>query len=48
MKNAMSLLLIGFIGLVGTSAWAGSARHNADARLQSSVGVLQAIMATPD
>jgi lipid-binding SYLF domain-containing protein len=34
--------------IVGTSAWAGSARHDTDARGQSSVDVLQAIMATPD
>jgi lipid-binding SYLF domain-containing protein len=47
MKKTMSLLLMGFIGLVGT-AWAGSARHDTDARLQSSIDVLQAIMATPD
>jgi len=48
MKKAMSLLLMGFIGLVGTAAWAGSARQDTDARLQSSVDVLHAIMATPD
>src|SRR6266702_6905625 len=48
MKKTMSLLLIGFIGLVGTYAWAGSAREDSVARLQSSVDVLHAIMATPD
>jgi lipid-binding SYLF domain-containing protein len=48
MKKTMSLLLMGFMGLVGTYAWAGSAREDTDARLQSSVGVLHAIMATPD
>src|SRR6266705_832854 len=48
MKNAMSLLLMGFIGLVSTAAWAGSARQDTDARLQSAVEVLHAIMATPD
>src|SRR6266581_5807629 len=48
MKKTMSLLLMGFIGLVGTSAWAGSARQDTDARLQSSVDVLHAIMAAPD
>ena len=48
MKKAMSLLLMGFIGLVATAAWAGSARQDTDARLQSSVDVLHAIMATPD
>jgi len=47
MKKIMSLVLMGFVGLVGT-AWAGSARQDTDARLQSSVDVLHAIMATPD
>jgi lipid-binding SYLF domain-containing protein len=37
-----------FMGMVGTYAWAGSAREDSVARLQSSVEVLQAIMATPD
>lgn len=48
MKKAMSLLLMGFMGLFGTLAWAGSARQDSVARLQSSVDVLHAIMATPD
>src|SRR5216117_1431748 len=48
MKKTMSLLLMSFIGLVGTYAWAGSAREDSVARLQSSVDVLHAIMATPD
>src|SRR5947209_17153302 len=48
MKKVISLLLMGFVGLIGTYAWAGSAREDSDARLQSSVEVLQAIMATPD
>jgi SH3 domain-containing YSC84-like protein 1 len=48
MKKTMSLLLMGFIGLVGSYAWAGSAREDAVARLQSSVDVLRAIMTTPD
>jgi len=48
MKKTMSLLLMGFISLVGTCAWAGSAREDSVARLQSSVDVLHAIMATPD
>jgi lipid-binding SYLF domain-containing protein len=47
MKKTMPLLLMSFIGLLGT-AWAGSARQDSDARLQSSVDVLHAIMATPD
>jgi lipid-binding SYLF domain-containing protein len=48
MKKTMSLLLMSFMGLVGTYAWAGTAREDTDARLQSSVDVLRAIMATPD
>src|SRR5437588_12989566 len=48
MKKTMSLLLMSFIGLVGTYAWAGSAREDSVNRLQSSVDVLHAIMATPD
>ena len=48
MKKTISLLLMSFMGTFGTSAWAGSAREDSVARLQSSVEVLQAIMATPD
>jgi len=48
MKKAISLLMMSFMGMVGTYAWAGTARENSVARLQSSVEVLQAIMATPD
>ena len=48
MKRTISLLLIGFMGLVGTCAWAGSAREDSVARLQSSVDALHAVMATPD
>ncbi len=48
MKKTISLLLMSFIGLVGTYAWAGSAREDTVDRLQKSVDVLHAIMATPD
>jgi SH3 domain-containing YSC84-like protein 1 len=48
MKRTMSVLVMSFMAIVGTSAWAGSVRHDTDARLQSSVDVLQAIMATPE
>jgi lipid-binding SYLF domain-containing protein len=48
MKRTISVLAMSLITVVGTSAWAGSVRHDTDARLQSSVDVLQAIMATPD
>jgi SH3 domain-containing YSC84-like protein 1 len=48
MKKAMSVLLMGFVGMVGTYAWAGSAREDTVERLQKSVDVLQAVMAAPD
>jgi SH3 domain-containing YSC84-like protein 1 len=48
MKKIMSLLLMSLIGMVGTLAWAGSAREDTVDRLQSSVDVLHASMATPD
>jgi SH3 domain-containing YSC84-like protein 1 len=48
MKKALSVLLVGFMGLFATFAWAGSAREDSVARLQSSVDVLHSIMATPD
>jgi SH3 domain-containing YSC84-like protein 1 len=48
MKKTISLLLMSLIGLVGTLAWAGSAREDTVDRLQKSVEVLQAVMATPD
>jgi SH3 domain-containing YSC84-like protein 1 len=48
MKKVMSVLLMGFMGLFTTMAWAGSAREDTVARLQSSVDVLHSIMAAPD
>jgi len=48
MKKTMSLLLLSISGLVGTYAWAGSAREDSVDRLQRSVTVLHAIMSTPD
>ena len=48
MKKTISLLLMSFMGMAGTYAWAGSASEDSVARLQSSVEVLKAIMATPD
>lgn len=48
MKKIISMMLMTFLGLFGTFAWAGSARQDSEARLRSSVEVLQAIMATPD
>ena len=37
MKKTISLLLMSFMGMVGTCARAGSAREDSVARLQSSV-----------
>src|SRR5271170_3782575 len=48
MKKTISLLLMSLMGLVGTYAWAGSAREDTVDRLQSSVEVLHSIMSTPD
>jgi SH3 domain-containing YSC84-like protein 1 len=48
MKKIISLLLISFMGMVGTYAWAGSASEDTVDRLQKSVDVLHAIMSTPD
>ena len=48
MKKTMSLLLMSAMGLVGTYAFAGSAREDSVDRLQRSVTVLHAIMSTPD
>ncbi len=48
MKKTIALLLMSFMGLCGTFAWAGSAREDTVDRLQNSVDVLHAIMSTPD
>jgi len=48
MKKTISLLLMSLMGLVGTYAWAGSAREDTENRLQSSVEIVHAIMSTPD
>jgi CRP-like cAMP-binding protein len=48
MKKTILLLLMTFMGLVGTYAWAGSAREDTVDRLQTSVDVLHAVMSTPD
>src|SRR5437870_8110239 len=48
MKKTLSVLLMSAMGIVGTFAWAGSARQDSVARLDSAVDVLHAIMATPD
>lgn len=48
MKKTMTLLLMSIMGTFGTYALAGSAREDSVARLQSSVDVINAIMAAPD
>jgi SH3 domain-containing YSC84-like protein 1 len=48
MKKTMTLLLMSVMGMFGTYAFAGSAREDSVDRLQRSVSVLHAIMATPD
>jgi SH3 domain-containing YSC84-like protein 1 len=48
MKKVIALLLMSFMGLVGTSAWARSGREDTVDRMQKSVDVLHAIMSTPD
>jgi SH3 domain-containing YSC84-like protein 1 len=48
MKKTISLLLMSFVGILGTHAWAASAREDTVERLQKSVDVLHAIMSTPD
>jgi SH3 domain-containing YSC84-like protein 1 len=48
MKKTMSLLLMSVLGMVGTYAFAGSAREDSVDRLERSVSVIRAIMSTPD
>jgi SH3 domain-containing YSC84-like protein 1 len=48
MKKTISVLLMSLLGMVGTYAFAGSAREDSVDRLQNSVEVLQSIMSTPD
>lgn len=48
MKKVISVLLISFMGMVGTYAWAGSAREDSLNRLKLSTDVLNAVMAAPD
>lgn len=48
MRKLLSALLMSSVCLMGSFAWAGSAREDSVARLQSSVDVLHAVMATPD
>jgi lipid-binding SYLF domain-containing protein len=47
-KKITSLLLMSFIGLIGTCAWAGSGHEDTVDRLQSAADVVHSVMATPD
>jgi len=47
-KKTMSVVLMGFVGLLGTAAWAGSAQEDSVDRMDRSVNVLHEIMSTPD
>jgi SH3 domain-containing YSC84-like protein 1 len=48
MKKTMSLLLMSLMGMVGTYAFAGSAREDTVDRLENSIDVLHSMMSTPD
>jgi lipid-binding SYLF domain-containing protein len=48
MKKLVFLFLMSLIGLVGTLAWAGSAREDSVDRMERSVNVIHAVMSTPD
>jgi len=48
MKKVISMLTLCVLTLMGTYAWAGSAKEDTVARLQSSVDVLHAVMSAPD
>src|SRR6476646_3441807 len=48
MKKLKSVIALGCMGLFATMSFAGTGREDSIARLQSSVEVLQAVMAAPD
>jgi lipid-binding SYLF domain-containing protein len=48
MKKVMAVVLVTFMGLAGTCAWAASGKQDTVDRLKSSTEVLKAIMAAPD
>jgi lipid-binding SYLF domain-containing protein len=48
MKKTIALLVMGCMGIFGTYAFAGSGREDTVDRMQKSVDVLHAVMATPD
>jgi lipid-binding SYLF domain-containing protein len=48
MKKTGAVLSLGLLSMFATLSWAGSARQDSVKRLDSSVEVLHAVMATPD
>ncbi len=48
MKKSLVLVVVSLIGLLGSLAWAGSAREDSVERLQKSATVLKEIMDAPD
>ena len=48
MKKLLAFCLVGALGLLGSNAWAGTAREDTVERLKLSSDVLTALMATPD
>ncbi len=48
MKKLLAFCLVGALGLLGSNAWAGTAREDTVERLKLSSDVLSALMATPD
>jgi lipid-binding SYLF domain-containing protein len=48
MKKLLAFCLVGVLSLLGSNAWAGTAREDTVERLKLSSDVLTALMATPD
>jgi lipid-binding SYLF domain-containing protein len=48
MKKLLAVCLVSALGLLGSNAWAGTAREDTVERLKLSTDVLTALMATPD
>jgi lipid-binding SYLF domain-containing protein len=48
MNKTVTVLSLSFLSMLATLSWAGSARQDSVKRLDSSVEVLHAVMATPD
>lgn len=48
MKRSLVLVLFSLVGLLGSLAWAGSAREDSVERLQNAAAVLNEIMSAPD